>query len=552
MKFCMECGTRGSEQAEFCKKCGMSLKRADREVDTRDGHTEDDPAVIHANLELEHESVSPSVDSSLSDAQSEIAATATALTNQGSNQVGSSMTTSVAMSRRQKLFILLGMVLLAALFAGYKVGEYFTSEDRLIGQFENALESSDYKAAAQLLSSKDERLVIDEKTITGFMNYLDQNQAAKKEIIDMLREQARAGGQAGKELLRGYGLSGIVNLEKNGKMLLYDKYKLTMAPVYVRVETNYAGTVLLVNGQQAAVADVPDFKMELGPYVPGLYRVEAKYKNEFVNLHRSEELQLLEPERLYNTDLKLAGEVIRWDTRFSEQADLQGRLYINGKKLEINPFDNHEFGPVTTDGSMTLVVEADLPWGTVKSAEVKIEDHEIFLDFTRQDSFQKSIKDTIVRHAKENLEAFASGDTDKLTLSTDKYKDVLQNVVTQFKESGYAYKSNYIGTVFDMGSIDLDYRNDVWQMTLITQPLIEAATYTEGETPSLEMQEAYSKTGLIYDDEQGIWKVDFISNTWGFKTDELEQFKEEKPITFESAWQETAQESAEAEISTTK
>ena len=566
MRCCKECGTQVSEQALFCKECGARLKQDDMGAGGQPSATvaaergSSDEASVNSGTEpmmdsttamtertgLEHEfDPPPQVSSSVSSAQAESATAASAVSPAGLRSVSASAAPSARMSRTQKIIMLLGVLLLVILFGGYKAGEYFTSEERLIGRFEKALESGDHNAVAQLLSSKNEDLVIDGKSITGFMSYLERNPEEMKMIIDTLKEQAAAGEEAEKDmsltdLFSRFGLNGIVNLEKSGKVLFYDKYTLTMDAVYISVETNYAGTVLSVNGQQAAVADAPDYKTKLGPYVPGLYQLEAKFKNDYVDLKNSEDVQLLDSKQSYGAYLELDGEVVRWDTRFSENTELNGRLYINGKKVEVNPFQNPEFGPVTTDGSMTLAVEADFPWGTVKSAEVKIEDDYIDLDFTRQESFQAGIKDTIVKHAKENLDAFASGDTGRLTISTDKYREVLQSIVDQFKESGYAYKSTYVGTVFDIGSFDLDFQDGVWQITLITQPLIEAATYIEGETPTLQMQKAFSETGLLYDEDQGIWKVDFIANSWGFKTEELEEYKEEKPVIYKSAWNEKA------------
>lgn len=524
MRFCKECGTSLSEQALFCKECGTG-----------------------SGLENEVDAL-PQGDSSLVAAQNESAATVSTGIPVGLAREAEAAAVRVRMSRKQKIFILSSVLLLAVLFGGYQVGEYFTSEERLIGRFEKALESKDHKAVAQLLSSKNKDLIIDEKSIAGFMNYVDQHPSKIEEMIHTLKEQAAAAGPRSAEeaqltdVFSNLGLNSIVNLEKSGKVLFYDNYTLTIDGVYISIETNYAGTVLTVNGQQAAVANTPDYETKLGPYVPGLYELEARFKNEFIDLKEATEVQLLDPQDSYSAYLGLDGEVVRWDSRFSEQADLNGRLYINGKKVEVNPFDNPEFGPVTMDGSMTLAVEADFPWGTMKSAEVPIDDDYINLDFTVQESFQKTIMDTIVKHAKENLDAFVSGDEGKLTVSTDKYKDVLQSIIYQFKGSGYAYKSNYIGTVFDIGSFDLDLQGGKWYLTLITQPLIEATTYNEGESPPLVMQEAYSETGLLYDEDQGIWRVDFIADTWGFKTDNLQEYKEEKPVAYKSTWNKTAKE----------
>ncbi|MGM1049918.1 MAG: zinc ribbon domain-containing protein [Bacillota bacterium] len=541
MRFCTECGTSLSEQAQFCKECGASVRPADGEKKSQEALPEDE-------IDPQRQGCS-----SLAEAQSESAVAVSIGTTASLSREAEVVAASVRMSRKQKIFILSGIFLLAALFGGYKVGEYFTSEERLIGRFEKALESKDHKAVAQLLTSKNKDLVIDEKSISGFMNYLGQHPGEQEEIINTLKEQTAAAEAKSAEeaqlidVFGNLGLNSIVNLEKSGKVLFYDNYTLTIDGVYISVETNYAGTVFTVNGQQAAVANTPDYKTKLGPYVPGLYQLEARFNNEFIDLQEAKEVQLLYPKESYSAYFGLDGEVVRWDTRFSEQADLKGRLYVNGKKVEVNPFDNPEFGPVTMDGSMTLAVEADFPWGTMKSAEVPIKDDYIDLDFTMQESFQKTIKDTIIKHAKENLDAFASGDAGKLTVSTDNYKAVFQNVIDQFKDSGYAYKANYVGTVFDIGSFDLDLRGGKWYLTLITKPLIEAATYVEGASPFLEMQEAYSETGLLYDENQGNWRVDFIANTWGFKTEDLQEYKENKSVTYESTWNETAKEDSPAE-----
>ncbi|UNK18586.1 hypothetical protein MNQ98_00550 [Paenibacillus sp. N3/727] len=566
MRFCTECGTALSEQAQFCKECGALVRPAAGEKKSQEALPEDrlsdentatglsiDRSTGFSTVSRSEEEIDPQPQggSSLTSAQGESAVAVSIGTTAGLSHEAEVAATSVRMSRKRKVLILSGVLLLVALFGSYKVGEYFTSEERLIERFEKALESKDHKAVAQLLTSKNKDLVIDEKSISGFMNYLDQHPGEHEEIVNTLKEQTAAAESAeGAQLIDVFGnlgLNSIINLEKSGKVLFYDNYILTIDGVYISVETNYAGTVLTVNGQQAAVANAPDYKTKLGPYVPGLYQLEARFNNEFIDLQEAKEVQLLYPKESYSAYFGLDGEVVRWDTRFSEQADLNGRLYINGKKVEVNPFDHPEFGPVTMDGSMTLAVEADFPWGTMKSAEVPIKDDYIDLDFTMQESFQKTIKDTIIEHAKENLDAFASGDAGKLTVSTDNYKTVFQNVIDQFKDSGYAYKANYVGTVFDIGSFDLDIQGGKWYLTLIMKPLIEAATYVEGASPFLEMQEAYSETGLTYDENQGIWKVDFIANTWGFKTEDLQEYKEDKSVTYESTWNKTAEEDPPAE-----
>ncbi len=553
MSFCKECGSSLTDQALFCRECGTTVSlthvenqsgnfpegrsskknAAKTEIASNSfGGTDNGSGLKHEVDVLTHGRFS------LAAAEKESAVSAPAKASSGLIREEGMAVMPVRMGQRQRVLILSIVFLLAALVVGYIAGAYFTSPERLISRFEKALESSDHKAVAQLLSFSNKNLVINEQSIIGFMNYMEQNPGQKEQVISVLKEQAAAAesnssvAASTTDGFRGDDLSGIVNMEKDGKYLFYNHYILTVDPVYLNVKTNYAGTVLYVNGQQAAVANIPNYETKLGPYIPGLYELEARFKNELIDLKESTGVELLDPNDSYSMYLKLNGQVVRWDTRFSERPDLNGQLYINGKKVEVNPFQNSEFGPVTMDGTMTIAAEADFPWGTLKSAEVPIDNDYIHFDFTVQESFQRMIKDTVIKHAKENLDAFGSGDIGKLTVSTDKYKNMLQDFIYQFKGSGYAYKSNYVGMVIDMGSFDLDHRNGKWYLTLVTKPLIEAATYVEGESPSLFMQEAYSETGLLYDEDEGLWKVDFIHDTWGFQTDNLKEYKEDKPVSF--------------------
>ncbi|MDI5788763.1 hypothetical protein PO124_11155 [Bacillus licheniformis] len=52
--------------------------------------------------------------------------------------------------------------------------------------------------------------------------------------------------------------------------------------------------------------------------------------------------------------------------------NLKGTLWINDQEMKINPFKGTEFGPVLTDGSMSAQVEAQFPWGKLKSEKRRL------------------------------------------------------------------------------------------------------------------------------------------------------------------------------------
>lgn len=67
-------------------------------------------------------------------------------------------------------------------------------------------------------------------------------------------------------------------------------------------------------------------------------------------------------------------------------------LYLNGKKTDGILTDDNRFGPELTDGSMTVSVEADLPWGRVNSEDMPITFNSVVLDFIEVDLMEELIE----------------------------------------------------------------------------------------------------------------------------------------------------------------
>ncbi|NMO97905.1 zinc ribbon domain-containing protein [Paenibacillus lemnae] len=502
MRYCRECGTGLSDQAKFCRECGTG-------TDTQAGIEALEARNVQAS-EGEQEAQY---------ARAEVASASPA--------------PAKGLSRKQKWFAGLAVLLVVLLFGTYKAGEYYASPERLVTRFEKALASEDAAQTADLLTSKDPKLVLDEKSITALMAYLKQHPEEQDFLLSGLKEQAEA---AKNKEMSVEPLDGILNLEKDGKMLMFDTYRLDLEPVYFKLQTNFADTVLTVNGKQAAVSDNANFEVEAGPYVPGVYTVGAQLKNDYINLNETVETEVWEPDRTRTVDLELDGEMVVWDTGFREELELEGRIYINGKKIDVNPFETDRFGPVPLDGSVKLTLEGDFPWGTMKSGEQAIDEDYLVFDFTRQQEFQEMMITRLSQHAKENMEAFVTGDMTKYSGVTKDYTDAMLEVIAQFVNSDYAYTSKYSGTIFDIGSFRLVFEEGEWRAAVVLQPMLEAASYPEGETPQLEVQDNYSRTILVYSEKLNKWLIASDSTAWGFETDQLEEVREPSPILYKSQW----------------
>lgn len=87
--------------------------------------------------------------------------------------------------------------------------------------------------------------------------------------------------------------------------------------------------------------------------------------------------------------------------------NLKGTLWINDQEMKINPFKGTEFGPVLTDGSMSAQVEAQFPWGKLKSEKTPIEGEEIEVNLASDKGFMDDMMTAVVNHTKEAAKAFA-------------------------------------------------------------------------------------------------------------------------------------------------
>ena len=60
-------------------------------------------------------------------------------------------------------------------------------------------------------------------------------------------------------------------------------------------------------------------------------------------------------------------------TKITINSDFQdAEVYINGKDIRRKVKDMKDFGPVPTDGTVSIHLEKDFPWGRNKGEEVKI------------------------------------------------------------------------------------------------------------------------------------------------------------------------------------
>lgn len=500
MKYCKECGKQLKEGAQFCGECGTSFSSSQKQ------------------------------------------------------DLSTRVTNSIKpkpMDKKTKRILAAAGAALLILFGGYKAGEALTSQNRLIEKFEQALLEKDEKAISKLLTSNDKKLEINEKSVSGFIAYIEKNPDSIEEIIQGLESQAKLLEQqnsANKDeiqaMAEGFFSNNMANLEKDGKILFYDKYEINIPSVYLNLSTNYKDTELFVNGRKVGKSSSGDFEKTYGPYLPGIYKIEAKLKTDFVELTTEDEVLLSGFDNKESIGLYLEGEDVTVYFDGDDTTRLKGKLFINGEDVGVNPFKEPAFGPVLTDGSMNLEVEAELPWGKIKTAKIPIDNNGIQINLANNEDVQKILMDTVVSGAKERLEAYTSGDIEKYSAASPSEKKSLQGEVDEAKEYDISFKGKYLGSAFDLNSFSIYPEEGKWKAQLSVNEKYQYDEYYADETPDLQNSEEYLSYTLVFDDKTEKWLIDSRYSAWSFNDEHIKEFKEKNPKEYATKWGKSAAVSA--------
>ncbi len=297
---------------------------------------------------------------------------------------------------------------------------------------------------------------------------------------------------------------------------MFDHYELKVDPVYFRVTSNYKGADLYINSEKTGTVKKADETQIFGPYAPGVYTAEAKLKNDTVDVVKKQEAEAA-GSRNVDFDLPLDAEDVTFTPADSFKS-AKGDLLINGKSVHKDPFTSVTYGPLLTDGSMTAAVEADFPWGKMKTADVPINGTDMELTLIPDQDTQQTIMDTIVKTTKQYTKAMADGNTDQMTEAGSAWKEQTKEVVSGMKSSGTFLKDQYKETSFDLDSFAISQENGRWQVTVTGKELHESAYFDGNTKPDMEEAEPSFHYVLSYDTKHKKWvfeKADPASDSSG-------------------------------------
>ncbi|WP_167449551.1 zinc ribbon domain-containing protein [Halobacillus trueperi] len=426
-------------------------------------------------------------------------------------------------TKKQKLWWAVGSVGFLLLVTAYIIAVDMTSKTKLVQKYETAIEQSDAKALADLFIFEDSAEKVDEEGTQAFLDYLkeypEEAQVLLEELEGQLDKPKTRKDEFWDEWLdEDY----FITIVQDGKFLFFDRYRLAVEPVYVTLYTDYKGTKVSHGEKEVYTASEDDEGQEYGPLFPGTYQFSAAYKNQTADLKTTEDVELWDR---YNDDVyfQMEADTVTFQTE-SMPVD-SAKLYVNGELVDFDPFSGEAYGPVMLDGSMKAEVEAEFPWGVMKSDPIALEEQDVMVTFQFTEEMESEIAEIVGEYYQSYLESFETLGELPLKQATADFGENVQDRFDGWNQEGHTTQLWVKNFEMARGDKYLTKRNGQYFIQVdVRMEAFESHFITEdgpGDPGFFNNTISYS---MVYDDG---WK---INDEEYFSMDFEEDFKKTVPI----------------------
>jgi uncharacterized membrane protein YvbJ len=373
-----------------------------------------------------------------------------------------------------EIFIILICLLLSI---GYIVGKEMHSKSYLLSKLEVALKNDDVALLNSLVKVNDKN--IDEKLLQPIMEYYKEDSSRVDSTISELKDNLETSDMI---------------LEKK-KFLFWDRFYINMKTYNIKVESNFSEGTFKINDFDPITTGG-----EYGGLISGIYKVQGSLQSEYGEIKNSTETLLMNDEKIV---LNFSAKKVKVNSQFSD-AD----IYINDENTEMMVRDQKEIGPIPIDGTVTMHLEKDFPWGRIKGEEVKVSDSpEINLNIDMaNDQLKSDIKDVITEYYKGVFKALNEEDKNMIGNSTKEAQDKIYGILEQkyfFLKNDYNISEI---TIVEENN-EYSYKDGQFRATIVVDVNYYISKFL-GLNKTSNKKSFFTK--LIY--KEGNWMVEDVEN----------------------------------------
>ncbi|WP_147803659.1 TcaA 3rd/4th domain-containing protein [Alkalicoccus halolimnae] len=442
MKFCTKCGRELKETHAFCPNCRAEVNGSTADEASEKAARKTTAANVPPPASAERPAASPRAKKP-----------------------------RPPMSKRNK-WIAAGIGAAAViLIPAHLVLSSATSPDKALGDFQDAIDSEDAAALAQLLHVKETGEPITEEHAASIIDYMHSSPSVIESFYSFLDDQmeiftSAEAGEAAENYQPLYDVQ-FLSFENTGsRFLFYDQYQIGVEsyPLYVR--TNYEDASFQVNGEEVDAEVEGNGNVFLGNYPAGSYHLKATGDGELADLALEDQLFLTGNNYPSHMDFDL-------DYAYISSSVDGARLFVNGEETEEElQTTQNEYGPFLMDESTEIHAEAETPFGTMTSEPITLTggygSHVLELEAPAElvSEAVEDVEEDILSSNEGPVQGLGSTELlESIDFYTDNY--LLSSDVSDWKLEIEAEESWLIGSEsFSTGEIVINPLSEVKQYTL--------------------------------------------------------------------------------------
>ncbi|MEY8348414.1 YARHG domain-containing protein [Bacillus cereus] len=251
------------------------------------------------------------------------------------------------MSTAKKIWIGVIILLILSFGGAYMYGANYYSAEAQIDRMITILQERSAEKFIEIVTTDDPQFVIDKESVAPLFAYIKEFPSYVNDLKGSIQQQKKKRNDVEKV---------DFVLTKDGKyFFVFDRYKLKAKTYYTSLLTDEKDTVLKVNGKELDKATDKMFEKQYGPFFPGIQTFQSEFKNDYVKLTREEKVVLMKQNQNNVTvDLSLKGHYITIQTNVAGAT-----LYANQKPITTLTGEEFKWGPVATDGSVSIYLEKE-------------------------------------------------------------------------------------------------------------------------------------------------------------------------------------------------
>ena len=394
-------------------------------------------------------------------------------------------------------------------FGSYQYVAIQNNPDHTIKKFEAAIIDQDTATLKDLLLSSDKRLTIGEQEVESLLLYFEDNPKSLSSLLASLEEQAidispNATFAAADDSSENRVTFQMVKGEK--LYYVFDTYKIAVKPFFITLSTNKKNTIFYLNDKESAISDTDDFSQDIGPLMPGSYRVKGVWESDYITLEDEQNIELFaETEQQKDVQFDFTGSTISIESNVPE-----AKLFVNGKDTGLLVEEASSFGPVLTDGSLKLHAEYVYPWGNVRSETVRIKDANMVE--LNLDPLTEELQEQLMNIGNEYVQSYAAAlrDNDPAKLKhvnpivLKTHSETIQNQIN----SNSKWQGTLLSNKYNLESFRL-YENGFYETEVVvdSSSQFKVLTRREGSKATETVQEIIQTMTFIYDKNSNVWQI---------------------------------------------